>query len=168
MRPCGVCGNDIEDSARRCRYCDAEQTGARERGTATGRRRKLPIVSTVNLKVDVLTPTDAVEHLEQELMGARTLGTRVIRVIHGYGSSGSGGAVKGAVRRRLPALQRSGFVRAFVPGEDYSETGEGARALLSRCPELRAGLATDRVNPGLTFIELAAPRKREQTGRLVR
>jgi len=160
MRPCDVCGNDIEDSARRCRYCDAEQTRTGERETATGRRRKLRIVSTINLKVDVLTPNDAVEHLEQELMGARTLGTRVIRVIHGYGSSGAGGAMKDAVRRRLPALKRSGLIRAFVPGEDYSETGEGARALLSRCPELRAGLGVDRGNPGITFIELGAPRQR--------
>ncbi len=149
MRACDVCGNDIAASVTRCPFCASPQ-----RVTGSGGRLKRAVVLTVNLEAGRPDAATAVHRLEAELMGARTIGARVVRVIHGYGSSGRGGRIRDEVRRHLPALRRRGLIRGFVAGEDWAETGEEGRELLARVPALRDDLRTDRYNPGITLVEL--------------
>ena len=148
MRPCTVCGNDIADTAPRCPFCESPQAG-----TGGAMRRKPATVMSINLEAGKPTAADAVKRLEAELMGARNVGARIVRAIHGWGSSGAGGKIRDAVRRRLPVLRQRGLIRGFVAGEDYAETREEGRGLLSRHPDLRSSLRTDRLNPGITFVE---------------
>lgn len=97
---------------------------------------------------------EALRRLDMKLDTARMQGVKLLRVIHGYGSSGKGGALGDAVARRLRERQRQGRVRAFVWGGDWPDETAEARALLERRPLLRESLRTDRGNEGITFVEL--------------
>ena len=159
MRPCDVCGNDIPDQARRCPFCESVQ-GAVPSPRAAGRAGELGgtrgrgLVGTLHLKQDMPTVAEAVRQLELSLTALRGTKTRVVKVVHGYGSTGKGGALAPAVRRHLRTLQARGWIRGFVPGEDYTEFGEAARGLLARYPALQGTFRSDRGNPGITIVEL--------------
>ena len=84
----------------------------------------------------------------------RALGIRVLTLIHGYGSSGEGGAIKAAVLRRLEFLRHTGRVREVVPGEGFENRSGRGRQLLRRFPFLSAHRDLNRANPGITLIVL--------------
>ena len=97
---------------------------------------------------------DALRALELQLEAQRARGTRVLLVVHGYGSSGAGGAIRGAARKELRALLGRGRIRVVLPGEDYTEFDAASRALRTRHPSLEATFRADRANPGITLVEL--------------
>jgi len=111
-------------------------------------------VRTINLKAGLPTVDEALARLDRELVASRARGTRVLRVIHGWGSSGVGGAIRTAVRHHLKGAVRSRIVRRAVDCDTYSDVSDQGRALLARYPALRAELRTDRRNPGVTLVEL--------------
>jgi len=97
---------------------------------------------------------EALRRLNVELGAARSKGAKLVRVIHGYGSGGSGGKIKEAARRRLRQLKRDGRIKGMTTGEDYSKSGREGRALLKACPALKKSVRTDTGNRGITFVEL--------------
>ncbi|NLM79245.1 MAG: hypothetical protein GX173_14405, partial [Ruminococcaceae bacterium] len=61
----------------------------------------------------------AVTKLRLELSTLRRIGVQTIKIIHGYGSSGSGGAIRHA-SRQLPCDQlKNKTIKAFCPGERF-------------------------------------------------
>ncbi len=111
-------------------------------------------IKTINLKENMLFVDEALATLSLELDLARSQDYKILRVIHGYGSSGPGGEIKQAVIRELASLSRAGKVHAFVEGDRYSEHTNQGQELLSRFPDLGSTLMTDRHNPGITFVQL--------------
>jgi hypothetical protein len=149
VRPCSVCGNDIPERVRTCPFCERAQVPAPVRSS-----RSRSGVLTVSVKDGMPTAAAAVVHLDLRLQTVRAGGGGLVRVIHGWGSTGQGGTIRTAVRNHLRELQRRGQVRAYVPGEDYSETEGAGRRLRERYPSLRTSTATDSLNPGITFVEV--------------
>ena len=147
MKLCETCGNDIEDDAWRCPYCESPQ----RRADPKGRKRARRIVS-INLKNGQPTVAEAIARLGRELDAAQRGGASLVKVIHGWGSSGEGGAIKAAARRFLRGKQG---VREVVAGDNYSELSNRGRDLLSKHPELKKTLRSDRENPGITFVALS-------------
>ena len=109
---------------------------------------------TVNLKDGLPSTEQALERMEQELAAATADGVKVIRVIHGYGSSGKGGEIRQALLRRLQREGRRLGVRKFLPGDEYSEDTNAGREALAAYPILRSSLKSDRLNPGMTLVLL--------------
>lgn len=101
-------------------------------------------------------PTVAVAHqnLLTQLRAARAAGAGAIKLIHGYGSSGEGGAIRADVHRTLQAQKAAGRIRDYVKGEDFSPFNPVARAILERCPELRKDADLVRQNHGITVVLL--------------
>ena len=129
-----------------CRYCNAQQS-ARATTVSRGRLR------TIDMEAGMPLVEEGLARLEKELARAMQAGVAVVRVIHGYGSTGKGGKLRDACRTYLSRMRKSGKIRAFLRGEDYSKTTNLGRNLMSRCPELRASERSDRQNPGITFVE---------------
>jgi hypothetical protein len=148
MKPCDVCGNPIDTGVASCPFCGSQQRPGQRGG---GQTRRL---ITVNLEAGRPVVRDAVTRLDLRLDTARLQDERLVRVVHGYGSSGSGGAIRDAVRAHLKELRGRGLARSFVRGEEYPDGSAGARELFGRHPRLRATLRSDRSNPGITFVEL--------------
>ena len=62
--------------------------------------------------------SEALQRLERELVLARQDKTKLLKLVHGYGSTGQGGDIRIAVQKRLVELAESGHLRACIFGED--------------------------------------------------
>jgi len=111
-------------------------------------------IVTANLEAGMPRVRDALLHMDSEIAAARRRGVRLIRLIHGYGSKGVGGRIRTRCRARLTQLLEERAIRGLVRGEDLSEISVAGQAFLARHPGVRATLRTDRLNPGITFVEL--------------
>ena len=148
MKDCETCGNEIPDLEFQCRFCGSHQQRTRTQGRTAGN------VRTVNIEANRPPVDQALERLEAELARARQSGVRVIRLIHGWGSSGTGGKLRDACRALLQRKLGARQVRGVVPGDDYARSTAGGRGLMEKCPSLRDSERSDARNPGITFIEL--------------
>ena len=109
---------------------------------------------TINLESGQPTVDDARCRLLAEMQSARARGVRVLKVIHGWGSSGEGGKLGPAIRKSLRLRIKEGKAVLVFPGERFSgDTNEG-RDLLQRHPHLRRDRDFNRANLGITLVEL--------------
>lgn len=106
----------------------------------------------VNLEAGHPTVDMARTHLSMALRSARANGIRVLKLIHGYGSSGTGGSIRADVHRQLAAKKREGQIKEFVKGEDFSPFDPAARAMVAACPSLSRDADYSRQNHGITMV----------------
>jgi uncharacterized protein YaaW (UPF0174 family)/DNA-nicking Smr family endonuclease len=107
----------------------------------------------VNLEAGYPTVEEARKRLSEEIKSANKAGVTVLKLIHGYGSTGNGGAIRNGIRHSL-RRRTDGSLRVVVHGENWSIFGEDSRQLLEACPELKVDRDLDRSNPGVTFVLL--------------
>ena len=110
---------------------------------------------TINLKTGFPTVDEARRRLLKELDTARRSGSRLLKVIHGWGSSGEGGKIGPAIRRSLRLRVKEGKVVCFVPGERFSSDSLEGRDLQQRHPSARSDPEYNRANPGITIVEIS-------------
>ena len=96
----------------------------------------------------------ALERLEMEITASSRQGFKVLTFIHGYGSSGEGGAIKTAVLRQLHFFHHQARVKAVIPGEEFEGRSGRGRQLLHRFPFLASHRDLNRANPGVTLVIL--------------
>ena len=111
-------------------------------------------IAEVRIKDGMPTADEARRRLMAELEVARRRGTRVLKLIHGYGSSGVGGKLRRTLRASLEQKREAGAVGRVVPGESWSIFDETARSLLESFPELRNDADIERGNAGITLVEV--------------
>jgi hypothetical protein len=97
---------------------------------------------------------EALQRLERELALARQEKQSILKVVHGYGSSGAGGDIRIAVQRRLHDLADSGQIRGCIFGEEWSKTNEATWRLLQAQSALKIDLDLGRRNQGITIVLL--------------
>lgn len=108
----------------------------------------------VNLELGMPYVADAVKRLTFEVHHSKTMGCTVLKVIHGYGSSGKGGKIRVAARERLEFLQKKKEIQCFITGEKFSIFDAATLKAFQVCPELRKDRDLERSNNGVTFIVL--------------
>lgn len=108
----------------------------------------------VNLEQGKPFVDEAIRRLTYELGHSRKMGVTVLKIIHGYGSSGTGGRIRVEARRYLERLKQRREIRDYIPGEAFSIFQEETRAAFQRCDTLRRDRDLDRHNNGVTFIVL--------------
>ncbi|MBU0946041.1 MAG: Smr/MutS family protein [Proteobacteria bacterium] len=148
MQLCHICGNEISSALLRCPYCGSTQDSEEGDGTAT----KLFLRKTVNLEQGLPTVEQALQRLQQEICAARLERVRLVTLIHGYGSSGKGGAIRKECRKKLDYLWRRGEIKGFIPGEEFSRRQGSTKQLLSRFPQLSDHPHLNRHNKGITIV----------------
>ncbi len=84
----------------------------------------------------------------------------MMKIIHGYGSSGKGGAIRTAIREQMAQWQREGKVRSVVPGESWSIFDASSQDLRQRYAFLGKDEDLDRGNAGITLVEFPADTSR--------
>lgn len=108
-------------------------------------------VTELNLEYGMPTVEQALVRLKNGLLTARGMGCRAVIVIHGYGSSGTGGSIKAAVAQALAKGALSGMVRLYGGGEGWFLH---KRELLQACGQLREYERRIAGNQGVTVIIL--------------
>jgi hypothetical protein len=111
-------------------------------------------VATFNIEASLPTLDEARRTLIQEIKRARGRGHRVLKIIHGYGSSGQGGVLQTGLRKSLRLRRKEGEIRDFVAGEDFTIFNRTTLAILEAVPELRADPDLNATNEGVTLIWL--------------
>lgn len=109
-------------------------------------------VRELNLELGRPTADEALRRLEAELVAAGHLKTPVIKLIHGYGSSGKGGRIRTACRKELAQWKEEGRVADYIPGERFTIFDEATRRAFARCDALRRDSDLERENRGITIV----------------
>jgi hypothetical protein len=109
-------------------------------------------MKTVNLKADLPPVPEALQRLERELALACRDEIAILKIIHGYGSSGVGGDIRIAVQKRLYELAEAGQIRGCIFGENWSTSDEQTWRLLQRKPELKSDPDIGRGNQGISIV----------------
>jgi len=97
---------------------------------------------------------DALQRLDRELAVARQEKTKLLKLIHGYGSTGAGGDIRIAVQKRLLETVQNGQIRGCIFGENWSQSDDAAWKLLQSYPELKSDSDLGRRNRGITIVLL--------------
>jgi hypothetical protein len=104
-----------------------------------------------NLEEGMPTVAQAVRRLEAVLQRYRKKGEPVLKIIHGYGSSGVGGALRVELRQWLYGKVKSGAIVDIIPGEEF-ERGIKVNPHLKHFPQLEWDSDCGRRNAGITII----------------
>jgi len=97
---------------------------------------------------------EALQRLDRELADARRQGAKMVKLIHGYGSSGEGGDIRIAVQKRLLELVRDGQIHGCIFGENWSKSDDATWRLLQSQPALKSDTDLGRRNRGATIVLL--------------
>jgi hypothetical protein len=116
--------------------------------------RKSAPIKTVNLEEGMPAVEQARLRMEHELHLARKQGYAAVKLIHGYGSSGVGGALRDELQKQLRLSVRNGAIRALIPGDDWRISDETTWALLKRFPEWKQDSDLGRNNQGVSIVVL--------------
>jgi len=108
----------------------------------------------MNLKSDMPSVHEALQRLEHDLAQARQQKHSLLKVIHGYGSTGAGGDIRIAVQKRLLELAEGGQIRGCIFGENWSKSDEQTWRLLQAQSELKSDSDLGRQNRGITVVLL--------------
>jgi hypothetical protein len=97
---------------------------------------------------------EALQRLGREIALAREQKHSVLKVVHGYGSTGTGGDIRIAVQRRLHDLAEAGQIRDCIFGENWSKSDDATWRLLQRESDLKSDSDLGRRNQGITIVLL--------------
>lgn len=112
------------------------------------------IIKVVNLEAGLPTVEQARARLIGELQIARKDGVKVIKFIHGYGSSGVGGDLRLALQATLRQMADRREIHACIYGENWRMSDDRTWALLKRMPELKQDRDLGKGNRGITVVAL--------------
>ena len=116
--------------------------------------RKAEPIKVVNLEDGMPTVEQARLRMQYELQSARRAGYKAVKLIHGYGSTGAGGALRLELQKDLRKAVQDGAIRASIPGENWRVSDETAWALLKRFPEWKKDSDLGRNNQGVSVVVL--------------
>jgi adenosylmethionine-8-amino-7-oxononanoate aminotransferase len=97
---------------------------------------------------------EALQRLERELAAARQEKAKLLKVVHGYGSTGQGGDIRVAVQKRLLEMAQNGQIHGCILGENWSKSDDVAWKLVQAHAELKSDPDLGRGNRGITIVLL--------------
>ena len=106
----------------------------------------------VNLEEDHPTVNVGLLRLDKALTSARFEKVKLIKLIHGYGSSGVGGGIRLAVGRTLQQMRRDGQLTCVIYGEHWGISDPDAWSLIKQHPSLKKEEDLGRKNRGITIV----------------
>jgi hypothetical protein len=116
--------------------------------------RKPVLIKTVNLEEGMPKVEEARLRMLHELHAARKQGYVVIKLIHGYGSSGVGGVLRIELQKELQQMERTDNIKHFIAGENWRISDETSWQMLRRYPEWKQDPDLGKNNRGITIVLL--------------
>lgn len=111
-------------------------------------------MKTVIVKEGMPSVEQARARLQTELRVAQQDGVKVLKLIHGYGSSGVGGDLRIALQSTLRQMAHRREILDCIYGENWRTSDERTWELLKRMPDLKNDSDLGNGNRGMTIIVL--------------
>lgn len=108
----------------------------------------------VNLKESVYSVDYAIKTIEIEIEQAKREGIVALKILHGYGSHGKGGAIMKELRKILPMWKKQGYIVNYFGGDKWSLFDEDSKVILNKDKTIFGDCDIDHGNPGITIIQL--------------
>ncbi len=112
------------------------------------------VIKTFNIEAGRPTLDEARRLVIDEIRKAKHEGVRILKVIHGYGSSGRGGTLCVGLRKSFGLRKKEGVIKDFIAGEDFSIFNDATLSLLEEVPTLRGDPDLNATNEGVTLLWL--------------
>lgn len=109
-------------------------------------------IPVINLEQGMPYADEAVRRMNVALRMAHSGSTKAVKLIHGYGSSGTGGRIKTEVHRALAEKKQRGEIKEYIKGEEFSPFYESCRKALDTLPQLQNDRDYLRCNQGITIV----------------
>lgn len=109
-------------------------------------------METINIEQGHPSVLEAKQKLMNGLYRARASGKPFAKIIHGYGSSGTGGAIKAAIGAELRSYKMRGMIKSFSTGEDFGPFSAEGRAMAAAHKEITRDIDWGRNNDGITVV----------------
>ena len=108
----------------------------------------------VNLELGMPRVNEAMKQLTFQIRHSRSLGCTALKIIHGYGSSGTGGRIRVEARSQLARMKDRGEIVDFIAGEAFSIFNSATLTAFRQCDDLRRDQDLERHNNGITVVML--------------
>lgn len=112
----------------------------------------MPVIRVVDLERGLPSVEEARRRLADTIEVAKRDHVQILKLIHGYGSTGSGGRLRAHLRASLRIARENSEIRLFVTGEEFRISNERTWELLRIFPELKQDSDLGRRNPGITLV----------------
>lgn len=106
----------------------------------------------LNIKENMPIVAEAMRNLQNSIVRLKKEKYEIVVIVHGYGSTGKGGAICAKARQWLKAQERNGKLKKVIFGEDFTIFNFDALDLKNKCRELEHLLRV--CNNGVTVVEL--------------
>lgn len=107
----------------------------------------------INIKQDMPPADLAVANLITEIEYYNKTSERVIKVVHGHGSHGTGGEIKKLLHKKLNELTRKKNILGFIKGESFGSFNPLCTLAKKLAPELILNSELN-FNGGVTIVVL--------------
>lgn len=145
-RVCDVCGNESASPGFTCPFCGARVDEDK------ARKDKRFVEKVVNLEAGRPVVELAMNRMVEIIDDSIRNNVNVITLIHGYGSSGKGGAIRSECRKTLDFLKSKGRIWDYITGENFNKRSGTVKSLLQRYPQLGSNKNLNRGNRGITLV----------------
>src|SRR5215471_10311575 len=109
-------------------------------------------VKVVDLEKGMPTVEQARLRMQYELQSARREGYTAVKLIHGYGSSGAGGALRTELQKELRKAVQDDVIGTFIAGEQWRISDRDTWELLKRFPEWKNDPDLGKNNQGISIV----------------
>jgi hypothetical protein len=77
-------------------------------------------LKTCNVEAGFPSLDEARRLVLEEIRKSKREGVRVLKVIHGYGSSGKGGTLNHGLKKSFALRKKEGVIKDYIPGENFT------------------------------------------------
>ena len=107
---------------------------------------------TIDIKSDRQTVSEAIAQFLLELESYKKGDYKVMKVIHGYGSHGVGGAIKKELLKKCEELKRRKIIEDYTCCDRWTPKNIVRKIAINYCPDLLADSDLYLLNSGCSII----------------
>ena len=107
---------------------------------------------TIDIKSEHQTVREAIAQFLIEVEAYKKGGYKVMKVIHGYGSHGVGGAIRAEFLKKCQDLKNRGKIEDFVCCSNWTDKNVVKKIAINYCPDLLADSELTFLNPGCSIV----------------
>ncbi len=109
---------------------------------------------TIDIKSEKQTVAEAIAQFLVEVEALKIGGYKVLKVIHGYGSHGVGGAIRQEFLKKCQELKNRKIIEDFTCCDKWIDKNPVKKIALNYCPDLMADSELYHINSGCSIVIL--------------